>query len=288
MGHAILGITGLVLAIEVLITGAMTTGRIKRLEGTNSFKLHRKVSILFGLFMLGTFFYGLWIVSQHGEPILTSVHGWLGLIISIITIVQIIPCLAVKERRKIRIPHMVLGYAAAVLVVIQTALGIEIAVVETLENLVLLHSTFGGIAALAATWILVEMRHLTEKGIFRAKLASYVTAAFNIVGCWIIGGYYYLTVYGSQVKPEIIAGPQPWAHQIIMETKEHIFLFLPVISLALMMTMILLSQDDTLLKNSKSRRAVTAISYLILFMILLTFVMGAIISNAARIGVEGE
>ena len=145
MGHAISGITGLVLAVGVLITGAMIRGRIKKPEGTSLFKLHRKVSVLFGLFVLGTFFYGLWIRSQHDEPILASVHGWLGLVISLIVIAQIILCLAVKERRKIRVLHMFLGYAAAFLVVIQTALGFELAVAETVEDLVL-----GGIAAFFA------------------------------------------------------------------------------------------------------------------------------------------
>jgi len=37
--------------------------------------------------------------------------------------------------------------------------------------------------------------------------------------------------YGSTVKPFIKEGPYPWAHKVVMETKEHVFLFLPFLGL---------------------------------------------------------
>jgi hypothetical protein len=33
------------------------------------------------------------------------------------------------------------------------------------------------------------------------------------------------------VKPLIKEGPLPWAHKIVMETKEHVFIFLPFLGL---------------------------------------------------------
>jgi len=201
---------------------------------------------------------------------------------------QVVPCFVLKGRMRIRPLHMIIGYAAALLVVIQTAWGLEIAVVGTIKGIVMLHSTLGAVTAFALAWIIVEMRHLTAKDIARAKFASYVATFLNVVGCWVAGGYYYLTVYGSQVKPAIINGVQPWAHSIILETKEHVFLFLPVVSLALMCMLVILGKDQILLDDLKARKAVTAIAVLALIMVFLMFVFGALISNAARIELGGE
>ena len=193
-----------------------------------------------------------------------------------------------KRRLRIRSLHMIVGYALAFLVVVQAAWGLEIAVVGEVSNVVMLHSTLGAVAAFAFAWIIVEMRHLTERGIARSKVASYVGAFLNIVGCWVAGGYYYLTVYGSQVKPAILSGVQPWAHRIVMETKEHVFLFLPVVSLTLVFVLIFLGKNQALLADAKGRKAVTAIAGVALFMVLLMFIFGVLISNAARIGLGGE
>jgi len=237
--------------------------------------------------MLVTFFYGLWVTSQHGKPLLESVHGWLGLIIALGAVMQLIPSIIIKKRIKIKTSHMILGYLLASLVVLEVAWGIHITVIGAVKNLVLIHSISGSIAAFGLTWIIVEIRHLTRNGIMRVKLASYAVAFFNIFGCWIVGGYHYLTAYGSKVKPIIKAGSQPWAHQIIMETKEHVFIFLPIISLLLAMTLITKSQDDILLTDHRSRRAVIAIASLALFMVLLMFVTGVVISSAGNVGVGG-
>jgi len=161
-------------------------------------------------------------------------------------------------------------------------------VVGEVKDLVMVHSTFGAIAAAALTWIIIELRHLTSQGVARAKIASYIAVFFNIVGCWIVGGYYYLTFYGSQLKPIIVSGSQPWAHQIVMEVKEHVFLSLPVISLALMVALVWLSKDQTLLEDPKARRAIIALAVLALVMVVVTFIFGAIISNAANILGGGE
>lgn len=288
VGHAIVSIVGLALVFLVLINGATLSGKLKRVGEANIFRLHRNLSVLFCLFMVSTFFYGLWVTSQHGEALLSSVHGWLGLAIVTISVLQVVPCFVLKRRMRIRPLHMILGYASVLLVIIQTAWGLEIAVVGTVKDIVMLHSTFGAVSAFTLAWIIVEMWHLTPKGIVRAKFASYIAVFLNIVGCWVAGVYYYLTVYGSQVKPAIISGIQSWAHGVVMETKENVFLFLPVISLALMCVLVFLGRDQTLLDDSKARKAVTVIALLALIMVFLMFVFGALISNAARIGLGGE
>ena len=127
LGHAIVSITSLVLAILLVYNGAKLTGRIKGKKGVKTFKLHRIFSLLFGIITIGTFFYGLWVTSQHGVPVLLSVHGWLGLIITLFALAQIFPCLFVKKRTKIKIPHMIIGYILLVLVIIQVAWGAYVA-----------------------------------------------------------------------------------------------------------------------------------------------------------------
>jgi hypothetical protein len=127
LGHAIVSIIGLVFAILVVYNGAKLTERIKGKKGAKTFKLHRILSILFGITTIGTFFYGLWVTSQHGTPVLLSVHGWLGLIITLFALAQLLPCLFVKKRTRIKIPHMIIGYILLVLVIIQVVWGTYVA-----------------------------------------------------------------------------------------------------------------------------------------------------------------
>lgn len=287
LGHAIVSIIGLIFAILILISGAKLTGRIKGRKGANAYKIHKLVSFLFSVFMVATFFYGLWVTSQHGTPILNSVHGWLGLVIAVIAVSQLIPCLFVKNRTRIKFPHMIFGYMLVFLVVLQVSWGIHIALLSSVKALVLIHSITGGLSALALFWIIVELRHLSERGIKRVRIASYFSAFFNIIGCWIVGGYSYLTDYGSNVKPIIKSGPQPWAHQIITETKEHIFIFLPILSILLAVTLYSLGKNEVLLKDIKAKKGVILLTVFILIFVLLMFVMGVFISNAGSLGNGG-
>lgn len=284
VGHALIAISSLVLMIYTLTIGAMLKGRIKTISG-NIFKLHKRGGIYFGAFILGSFIYGLWMKLQHEESILSSVHGKLGLIILTIVVLQIIPSLVLKNRAKYRRLHKIIGYSLAPVLIIDASWGLHNGVVTGTKSLVLLHSIFGGLTVLALVWILIEMSYPTDKALARARIASYVAAFLVTAGCWIAGGYNYLKAYGSQVKPVILAGPQPWVHEIVMEMKEHVFIFLPIISFALPITMSTLDRDAFLVDN-KSRRALMMIACLALFMVLLMFLMGAVISNAGRTGME--
>lgn len=285
IGHALVGLAGVLLLICAVVMGAMLTGRIKRGEG-DIFKLHKKRGMLLGSILLGTFFYGLWIKLAHNEPVLRSVHGWLGLIILLLVAQQIIPSLYLSDRSRLRGPHKVLGYALVLLIVIDVCWGLYMGVVEGSKSLVLVHSLSGGMAALALTWVLVEMLYPTAGGVARGRIASYLAAFFVLAGCWSVGGYNYLTSYGSRVKPVILAGSEPWAHQVVMETKEHIFIFLPAIVLALSLTLATVN-GESLAKNPGARRAVVVIASLALFIVLLMFFMGAIVSNAGKSGLGG-
>lgn len=283
IGHAFIALLSLVLMIFALVTGAMLKGRIKKRKNhTSLFPLHKKVGIYFGTLVLGTLLYGLLIKMQHEVPVLTSVHGRLGIILLLIVAFQIIPSLMVKDRARIRRAHKILGYSLAPLMFLEASWGTYNYLVIGFKNLVLVHSISGGLAALALLWIILEMLYLVEGGVFRARIASYLAAFLVTAGCWIAGGYNYLTDYGSQVKPVILAGPEPWVHSIVMEVKEHIFIFLPLIVFALSLTLAVIDKD-ALLKDPRARRAITITASLALFTVLLMFLMGAIISNAGNI-----
>lgn len=273
----------LVLMISALVTGAMLKGRIKKKKNpTSLFPLHKKVGIYFGTFILGTLLYGLLIKLQYEVPVMTSVHGRLGFILLLIVTLQLVPSLMVKDRARIRRAHKILGYSLAPLMFLEASWGLYNYLVIGLKSLVLVHSISGGLAALVLIWIILEMLYLVEGGAVRAKIASYTAAFLVTAGCWISGGYNYLTDYGTQVKPVILAGPEPWVHSIVMEVKEHIFIFLPIIAFALSLTLSVLDRD-ALLKDLRARRAIIITASLALFMVLLMFLMGAVISNAGNI-----
>ena len=99
------------------------------------------------------------------------------------------------------------------------------------SSLIGLHALIGEVGIFMFIWAFIEMRKITPQKVdFVKKLV--VFGIFMFFLSWILGGYYYVDIYGSEVKPVIKEAPRPWAHSIVMETKEHLFLFLPFISLA--------------------------------------------------------
>ncbi len=125
--------------MAAVLLGAMLAGKLGKPQGVNLFSLHRKISVFFTALIVVTFIHGLYDRIAHGEPffwqhstpLVTVVHGWVGLIIMVLALSQMVPSLAIKDRKKIRKLHMVLGYALLVLLVIQIFLGIWTVVVET-------------------------------------------------------------------------------------------------------------------------------------------------------------
>ena len=113
----------------------------------------------------------------------------------------------------------------------------------------------------------------------RVTIASIGTLAF--ISSWIAGGYYYVVYYGSLVKPVIKAGVAPWAHNIIMEAKEHIFLF--VVPMAVVVLFIAFMNDEEI-DRSGIRKMAVWLSGIVAVLGLLIGAMGFIISAAARFG----
>jgi hypothetical protein len=147
------------------------------------------------------------------------------------------------------------------------------------------HPTFGVLGVLAALWVFVEALNASaanQKRIWYASLAVTVC----IVAAWILGGYWYVNYYYAE-KAVILKGPWPWAHDIFMETKEHLF-FIPLI-LALYLPIV---AAQKLAANRTVRAMVLVVSMLIVLNGLAIEGAGALVSYGAKVafihsGVKG-
>ena len=143
-----------------------------------------------------------------------------------------------------------------------------------------IHLTFAIIGIDSLLWLLGEFIANTESRTRRALVALLGVIGFS--ASWITGGYYYVKFYGPLVKPTILNGVAPWAHSVVMEAKEHIFLFM--IPLAVVVLTISLLNQSTLKAFGLKTRAVLLCA-LVPALGLLIGMMGFIIAAAARWGV---
>jgi hypothetical protein len=151
------------------------------------------------------------------------------------------------------------------------------------DPLVGIHAGIGELGIFAFIWVFVEIISPTKERLKRAKKAAMI-GVILLFASWLTGGFYYVTVYGSEVKPIIKEGPQPWAHLVFTETKEHIFIFLPF--LAVLSYGLLIEYEKEILRNRKIRKSIIILVGLIILMGLSMAGMGYIISTGARSALE--
>ncbi len=154
-----------------------------------------------------------------------------------------------------------------------------------MNTLIIFHAVLGEVGALAFLWVFVEMFNPSERGMRRVRLAALLGTLF-LIAAWVVGGYYYVTEYGAFVKPVIKAGPLPWAHSVITETKEHVFLFLPF--LAIYVWGLLRRYKDEFIQDTNKRRSVMLIAALIVLLAFSMAGMGFIISSGFRAALEAK
>ncbi len=154
-----------------------------------------------------------------------------------------------------------------------------LALLQSKPILIGLHLGFAIIGIDLFIWLLGKFKDKTGSVKNRATIASMGTLA--LISSWIAGGYYYVVYYGSLVKPVIKEGVAPWAHNIVMEAKEHIFLF--VVPMAVVVFFIALMNDEEI-DRSGIRKMAVWLSGTVAALGLLIGAMGFIISAAARWG----
>lgn len=149
--------------------------------------------------------------------------------------------------------------------------------------LVAIHAGLGEIGAFASLWVFVELLNPTDRRIRRAQTAALIAVVFLCLS-WIAGGYYYVVDYGPEVKPRINEGPSAYAHGIFMESKEHIFIFLPI--LAAYLFGLLRQCGASLIDDPALRRSTLALTGTIFLLAMSMAGTGYVISMGFRMALE--
>lgn len=138
-----------------------------------------------------------------------------------------------------------------------------------------LHIFFGtaGIILTGAYLFLVSGKYLDIKGL----RVNSVLAFLAFLASWISGGLYYTSYYGKAVRPVILKGNFAWIHEILMETKEHVFLFIPFLSLVIV-AVTLVSCD--LVSDSKVKKALSGLGFVVVSIALFVLILGIFVSGA--------
>lgn len=144
------------------------------------------------------------------------------------------------------------------------------------DVILLAHATFGGIGCLAALWVFVEALNagLANRG--RIRTAALLTAV-AIAAAWICGGFWYVHFYPAE-KALILGGPWPFAHNLFMETKEHLFFVTAI--LAFLLPIVTREKADS---NAAVRKLVLALSGLIVITGLTIEGAGAVINHGVKV-----
>jgi hypothetical protein len=144
------------------------------------------------------------------------------------------------------------------------------------DILLFAHAGFGMLGVLGALWVFVEALNAREENEARIRKAALITALF-FVGALFCGGYWYVHFYPAE-KAIILKGPWPFAHSLLMETKEHLFFVTLILALYLP-----IAARESLFANRAARRMVLAVSLLIVLSALAIEGAGAGISYGVKV-----
>jgi len=144
------------------------------------------------------------------------------------------------------------------------------------DVLLLAHAALGVLGSIAAVWVFVEALNARPENAERTRIAA-MLAAVPMIGAWICGGYWYVHFYPRE-KALILAGPWPFAHNLFMETKEHLF-FVTLI-LALLLPIVV---REPLYSNAAARKMVLSVAGLIGLTGLALEGAGAVIDHGVKV-----
>jgi len=149
------------------------------------------------------------------------------------------------------------------------------------EVILLAHPTFGALAIMATVWVFVETLNVNSSNIGRLRAVSGIGAVLMWL-TYIVGGYWYVVSYAAD-KAIIKAGPWSFAHDFVMETKEHVFLMLLLLS-----TFLVIVTSADLVKNKGAKKLAL---WTAAFVILTGFAMegsGALIAMGTKVGLLAQ
>nr|WP_306264868.1 hypothetical protein [Pararhizobium sp. IMCC3301] len=145
------------------------------------------------------------------------------------------------------------------------------------EIILLMHPTFGALSMLAAVWVFVEALNASQPGVARMRTAATISAVLMWLA-YLTAGYFYVLLYGPD-KEVIKAGPWPFAHNLVTETKEHVFLML-----ILLVTFLPIAAAGPVATNRGARRVVLWSSAFVVLLVLAMEGAGGIMSLGAKLG----
>ena len=153
------------------------------------------------------------------------------------------------------------------------------------DVILLAHAGFGVTGCLAALWVFLEALNAQPGNAGRIRAAALVTA-LSMAAAWICGGYWYVHFYPAE-KALILQGPWPFAHNLVMETKEHLFLITGMLAFLLPVT-----TREKLFSNAAARKLVLSVAALIVVTGLAVEGAGAVIEHGAKVsllrGAKGD
>lgn len=145
------------------------------------------------------------------------------------------------------------------------------------EIILMTHVLFGVGCLLAAVWVLVDALHVSDANLARIRIASWLAAGSMWIA-FLVGGYWYVTFYKAD-KAIILKGPWHFAHNIVMETKEHL-----VIILLLLATLLPIAALDNLAASKDARKLVLWVAALVALLALAMDGEGGVIALGVKVG----
>ena len=145
---------------------------------------------------------------------------------------------------------------------------------------VLLHVFFGVMCLFATVWIFVDVLHVSEANQGRIRCMSR-GAALAMWLSFLVGGYWYVTFYPAD-KAILLKGPWPFAHNLVMETKEHLVMILLLLSAYLP-----IAAADNLATNKDARKVVLWVAGVMVVLALAMEGEGAVIAMGVKVALLG-
>ena len=145
------------------------------------------------------------------------------------------------------------------------------------EVLLMLHPAFGVLARFAGVWVFVEVLNAGPGNVNRIRNASLILAVLMWLS-FILGGYWYVAFYAAD-RAIIKAGPWPFAHELFMETKEHLFFTLLLLGTYLP----IVAASRQLAADKGERNLVLVVCALIVALGLVMEGSGAIVDIGAKV-----
>jgi hypothetical protein len=148
--------------------------------------------------------------------------------------------------------------------------------ISTSDVLLLAHAACGITGCMAALWVFVEALNARPANARRTRIGA-IAAAACMTGAWICGGYWYVHFYPAE-KAMILEGPWPFAHNLFMETKEHLFFVTAILSFLLT-----IATTEELYSCPAARKLALSVAGLIVTTGLAVEGAGAVINHGVKI-----